>query len=248
MQLDVLWPNIVIFFAWMLGGVVGGATGIGAIMVTMPILTTVLPPNNAVLISCIISLYGCTHLAIAYRRDCVWTDIRALGIGIVPGCILGVLALKVASVKTLELMISVMLATFVLLRLFRKVAGYRLPDSTPLGIAAGTACGFVAGSVAMVGAPLGIYALLRHWEPNRARGNMSGVYILTSLGAVVMQALSGLYTMEIFRIALVGMAGCALGQFAGVRLGRNITGAIFDRVIIAFLAVAAMLLFGRAVS
>lgn len=248
MQPDVVWLNIVIFFAWMLGGVVGGATGIGTIMVTMPIMTTVIAPGDAVLISCLIGLCGCTHLAIAYRKDSVWTDIRDLSIGIVPGCALGVLALKVASVMALELMISAMLTAFVLLRLFHKAARYRLPDSPPLGIAAGAVCGFVASSVAMVGAPLGIYTLLRQWEPNRARGNMSVVYIFTSLGAVMMQTLSGLYTKELLQITLVGMAGCFLGQFAGVRLGRNIRGEVFNRVIIAFLAIAAMVLFGRAVS
>ncbi|MCH5276795.1 MAG: sulfite exporter TauE/SafE family protein [Desulfovibrionaceae bacterium] len=244
---DTVWISVVVFVGWMLGGIVGGATGVGSIMVAMPILTTVLPAGEAVLISCLIGVYGCMHLALAYRRDCVWPDIRALGIGIVPGCVIGVLALKLASVRTLELMISAMLAVFVLLRLFRKATTYRLPESTVLGAAAGTVCGFVASSVAMVGAPLGIYALLRHWEPDRARGNMSVIYIFTSLGAVTMQALSGLYTMELLRISLAGIAGCALGQFAGVRLGRNIKEELFNRLILTFLAVAALVLCVRAV-
>lgn len=248
MQLDIVWVSAVVFAAWMCGGVVGGATGIGTVMIAMPILTTVLSPSDAVLISCLISLYGCIHLAIAYRRDSVWADIRALGIGIVPGCILGVLTLKVASVRTLELMVSVMLAVFVLLRLSRKTATYRLPESTAVGVVAGTVCGFVTSSVAMVGAPLGVYVLLRQWEPNRARGNMSIVYVFTSLGAVAMQAFAGLYDMTLLRIALAGMAGCALGQCVGVRVGRNMKSKVFDQLIIAFLAIAALILCIRAMN
>ena len=54
--------------------------------------------------------------------------------------------------------------------------------------------------------------------------------------------------MALLRIALVGMAGCSLGQFAGVRLGRNIRGETFGRLIVVFLAIAAVVLFIRAVS
>ena len=246
--MDNVWVNTAVFVGWLLGGIIGGATGIGAIMIAMPILTMVLAPGDAVLVSCLVGLYGCIHLALAYRRDCKWADIRDLGIGVVPGCVVGVLALKIASVRSLELMISVMLAVFVLLRLLRGTARQRLPESAPLGVAAGAACGFVAASVAMVGAPLGIYALLRQWEPNRARGNMSVLYVFTGVGAVAMQAFSGLYDMALLRIALVGMAGCSLGQFAGVRLGRNIRGETFGRLIVVFLAIAAVVLFIRAVS
>ena len=120
--MDNVWVNTAVFVGWLLGGIIGGATGIGAIMIAMPILTMVLAPGDAVLVSCLVGLYGCIHLALAYRRDCKWADIRDLGIGVVPGCVVGVLALKIASVRSLELMISVMLAVFVLLRLFRGTA------------------------------------------------------------------------------------------------------------------------------
>lgn len=135
--MDNVWVNTAVFVGWLLGGIIGGATGIGAIMIAMPILTMVLAPGDAVLVSCLVGLYGCIHLALAYRRDCKWADIRDLGIGVVPGCVVGVLALKIASVRSLELMISVMLAVFVLLRLFRGTARQRLPESAPLGVAAG---------------------------------------------------------------------------------------------------------------
>ena len=85
--MDNVWVNTAVFVGWLLGGIIGGATGIGAIMIAMPILTMVLAPGDAVLVSCLVGLYGCIHLALAYRRDCKWADIRDLGIGVVPGCV-----------------------------------------------------------------------------------------------------------------------------------------------------------------
>ena len=62
---DGLMVYLVVAVAWMVGGVIGGATGIGAIMVAMPIMTTVLSPGEAVLVSCLTGLYGTMHLSIA---------------------------------------------------------------------------------------------------------------------------------------------------------------------------------------
>ena len=41
--------------AWFAGGVVGGATGLGSVMVAMPLMTAFLSPGDAVLVSCIVS-------------------------------------------------------------------------------------------------------------------------------------------------------------------------------------------------
>lgn len=46
--MDNVWVNTAVFVGWLLGGIIGGATGIGAIMIAMPILTMVLAPGDAV--------------------------------------------------------------------------------------------------------------------------------------------------------------------------------------------------------
>lgn len=231
---------------WGIGGVVGGATGIGTIMVAMPLVTTVLSPGDAVLVSCLTGLYGTVHLAYSYRKACSWKDIRELVIGAVPGCVLGALVLRVASMQTLQLMVCFMLVCFITMQFFRKAASYRLPDYRAAGIGAGLVCGFVSGSVAMVGAPLGIYVFMKHWSPDRARGNMSMFYVFTGIASVASQAAAGLYTMTLFQISIAGVVGCFIGQVAGVRLGRRINQQVFQRIVLGVLALAAVILFARA--
>lgn len=244
--MDFFWTCFMVGLGWCFGGVVGGATGIGTIMVAMPLMTAVLSPGDAVLVSCLTGLYGTVHLSYSYRKSCCWREIRDLVVGAVPGCFLGALVLRVASMQTLQLMVCAMLACFIAMQYFHKAASYRLPDSTLIGIAAGFACGFVSGSVAMVGAPLGIYVLMKHWSADRARGNMSVFYVFTSVASVLSQAFAGLYTMTLFQVSLAGVAGCFLGQIAGVRLGRRINQQLFQRIVLGFLALAAVILFARA--
>ncbi|MBR3881247.1 MAG: sulfite exporter TauE/SafE family protein [Mailhella sp.] len=245
--MEFAWICFVVALGWFLGGIVGGSTGIGAIMVAMPLLTAVLSPLEAVLVSCLVGVYATLHMAWAYRKSCCWKDIRDLVVGSVPGCVLGGLVLKIASMQTLQLMVCFMLVCFVTMQMFRRFASYRLPESSVIGMAAGSVCGFVSASVAMVGAPLGIYVLLKGWDPDRARGNMSGFYVFTSAGAAIMQASAGLYTMPLFQIALAGIVGCFAGNVVGVWLGRRVDQVLFKRIVLAFLAFAAVTLFWRAV-
>ena len=245
--METICGYLVIAFAWVIGGFIGGATGIGGIMVAMPIMTMVLTPSEAVLISCLTGLFGTMHLSYAYRKFCSWKDIRELVLGGIPGCVLGALVLRVASMQLLQLMVCAMLVCFLSMQFFRKTASWRLTESTITGLIAGVICGFVSGSVAMVGAPLGIYVLLKHWSPDRARGNMSVFYAFTGVASVISQAAAGLYTPPLFPMALAGVIGCAIGQVAGVKIGRRINQQLFYKIVLVFLSVAAIMLFVRAV-
>lgn len=93
--MDFVWTCLMVALGWFFGGIVGGATGIGTIMIAMPMTTAMLSPSDAVLLSCLTGLFGTVHLAYSYRKACSWTDIRDIVIGSVPGCILGALILRV---------------------------------------------------------------------------------------------------------------------------------------------------------
>ncbi len=98
-----------------------------------------------------------------------------------------------------------------------------------------------------MGALLGIYVLLRGWEPNEARGNMSVVFAVTTIFTVATQLMSGMYTMDLLKLSVIGMAGACCGNLIGVRVGR-----IFDRqrltkIILVFLTIFAFSLFMRGI-
>ena len=236
----------VVTLGWFAGGIVGGATGMGSVMVAMPILMTVFPAGDAVLISCLCALFGNIHLIMVYHKLANAKDVRELILGCIPGSLLGTLVLKFAPVQMLELMVCAMLVCFIVMRCRSGASAYRLPKSNAIGIGAGVVSGFVHSSVALSGAPLGIYALLRQWEPDRVRGNFSIFFFLASLGTVGSQALAGLYRAELFPLALAGIIGCAAGQHAGVHIGRHIDRQLFQRIIVVFLVLTTVVLLIRA--
>jgi len=245
--MNEFWVCAAVALGWGIGGVSGGATGLGAIMIAMPILTLVLTIQEAVLVSCIIGLFGAFQMVAVYYRHCVWKDLREMAVGAVPGCLVGSLALAAVPLRILQLMVCVMLACFIGMQLFRRAAAYTLPESCSLNILAGLISGFVNASVAMVGAPLGIYVLLRHWPPDKAKGTMSVFYLFAALLSVAGQAAGGLYTGRLLFLSLFGIAGCFAGTVVGIRLSRHIDQQLFQKLVLFFLAVCAILLFVKAV-
>lgn len=233
---------------WAAGGVVGGATGMGTLMIAMPVLTLFLTPADAVLASCITSFFAAGQLAWVYRRDFCGKDVRDLFVGSLPGSLLGCHVLQIASMQVLQLMVCAILACFVLLQLFRGSATCRLPDSTLAGLCGGAVCGFVGTSVGMNGAPLGTYVLLKGWDPARARANMVMFSSLSFLVTMALQGSSGMYDGRLFLLAAAGVAGCLAGQSAGVRLGRHLDMVLFRRIVLGFLVLAAVTLFWRAMA
>ena len=237
---------LVVALAWLFGGFVGAATGVGGVMTAMPLLTLALFPADAVLVACLVGVFGALQLTVAYRRFCSWKDLRELVFGAVFGCVAGAWVLKAVSVQSLQFMVCAMIALFVIMQMFPRLSGFHLSESPAWGVAAGVVSGFVNSSVAMVGIPLGIYALLKHWTPDRSRGNMSVFYLLSGVVTVCIQAGMGLYTQDILKASLAGMAGVFLGGVLGIRAGRRIDQKLFRRAVLAFLILAAAILFMRA--
>ncbi len=217
-------------------------------MLSMPLLLALFSPSDAVLLSSIMGVAATPQMAWMYRRHSSFRDIAYLVIGCIPGCMLGGIVLKLAPMHVLQLLICAMLFCFVGLQCVRRVAAWKLPEGRAIDILAGVACGFASTSMSMSGVPLSIYVLLRHWEPDRARGNMSLFYVFTVGGAVLTQAGAGLYRLELFKLAAAGIAGTAAGQYLGYLLGRHVDQVLFRRIVIAFLGVAACVLMWRALS
>ncbi len=244
--MEAFWANLVVAIGWFLGGIVGAATGIGGVMAAMPLLTLVLNPAKAVLVSCIVGVFGSAQLTVAYRKYCTQKDILELLLGAVPGCFLGTWVLRIASMHFLQVMVCLMILLFIFIRLVPKIANYQLPEHAIFGFLAGIATGFVNASVAMMGVPLGIYVLLKHWSPDRARGNMSVIYLFSGIVTVSFQFAAGLHSVDLLVTSLSGMAGAYAGQVLGIKIGRHINQNVFQRIVVIFLSVAALILFVQA--
>ena len=250
--MDGSWVYAMTALGWFLGSIVSGAVGVGAAMTAMPLLLLVLAPNDVVLVSSMVGVPLSIHLMWAYRASCCWNDMKWLILGCIPGTMLGALTLKVISLQALQILMGGMLIAFIIFQLFlrqtlmRKEANI-LPDTVPVKLLAGGVCGFACGSVAIPGAPLGIYVLLKGWNADRSRGNMSIFHPMALIWSVASQATAGLYTVEIFKMASCCIVTCLIGQTLGFYLGRFIDQKLFQRIILLFLAASALALLWRSI-
>jgi uncharacterized membrane protein YfcA len=236
---------ICVVVGWFLGGFTSGVAGFGAMMVALPILTLGLPPSQAVLVSCIVGAPSCAHLAWLYHKDVVWSDMRGLWAGCIPGCVAGAYVLKIVPMHYLQLAISLMIASFVVLQLVREKSTWRLPDSRASLLITGLASGFTNSSISVPGVPIGIFVVLKRWDKDRARGAMSMLFFLSTWVTMVSQWYVGLYSLDLLYMALGGIVISFLGQDLGYRVGRHLNQKTFVRFMLIFLSCAAAILFSK---
>jgi len=234
------------FAGWALAGVAGGAAGVGTGMTAMPLLILLLQPADVILVATLGGFGAALHLTYAYRASFRWNDMKPLFMGSLPGIAAGALTLKAVSVPVLQLLLGFVLLSFIVFQFLRGRRLFTLPESPLTGLAAGFACGFTSASVAIPGAPLGVYVILRGWDTDRSRGNMSLYFVFIMGLSVLAQAMAGLCTMRILSIGLACAAGSMLGQCMGVRLGRGMDTSALHLLILFFICASAFMLLWRA--
>lgn len=231
-----------VFIGWVVGGFVSGVSGFGAMMLALPILSLGLAPLDAILTCCIVAGPCSAQLGWLYRRHVHWDDMKWLWISCIPGCILGTLTLKVVPASRLQIGIGLMIAVFLAMQAFGARAAWRLPDSRMSLVVTGVTSGFAGSSVSIPGVPIGIFVLLKQWDKDRARGAMGMFFLLCTWITITAQFAAGLYTADLMKISVVGVAGCLIGQELGYRVGKRINQSMFVRFAFCFLACSAIML------
>ena len=238
---------ILVFIGLLLGGFTSGVAGFGIMMIALPILTLGLPITDAVLVCCIIGVLTAVQLAWLYHRFANWSDVKMMWLGCVPGCIAGAYTLKIIPMSILQMAISVAIVCFLLLQLLREKSSWRLPDSRFSLIFTGAASGFASSTVSLVGVPIGIFILLKGWDKDRSRATMSMLFIVCGWVTFFSQWSAGLYTADLFKLAVSGVVAALIGQELGFKAGRYLNQKMFIRFVLFFLSIAAVTLFYKSI-
>ena len=245
--MESFWIYAAMFLGWALAGVAGGAAGIGTGMTAMPLLLLLLQPSDVILVATLGGFGAALHLTWSYRASFRWADMKPLFLGSLPGIAAGALTLKAVSVPALQLLLGFVLLSFIVFQFLRGRRLFKLPESSSVGLTAGFLCGFTSASVAIPGAPLGVYVMLRGWDADRSRGNMSLYFVFIMGLSVLAQAMAGLCSVRILSIGLACAAGSMLGQSMGVRLGRGMDTSVLHMFILFFICASAFMLLWRAI-
>ena len=225
-QILLLTGGIITFCA----ATVAGTTGFGYGLVSVPLLTLLLPPRLVVpavtthifLLSLLILLEVIKNVDL--RR--IW-PLMATGLIGMP---LGLYVLLVLSEGALRMIIGVVIVLFalaLLLGLNLEIRNEKLALA-PVGMASG----LLASGIAMAGPPVILFFSNQGMPKQVFRANLAAYFVFLNSVTIPAHAASGLITGEVVRNALLFLPTLVVGMVLGSFFSRRVPEAQFRRVVL----------------
>ncbi|MBD5627743.1 MAG: sulfite exporter TauE/SafE family protein [Desulfovibrio sp.] len=231
---------------WLLAGVVTGLTSFGGNLFAVPLITLAMPPREAILFGTLAGSAIFLGMAVVYLRHILWRETAILTVSALGGIPLGVWFLANAGARALLLAAAGALSLFLL---WQFAAGllHRRERPLPLWCAApfGLLSGIMMSAVSFGGAPLVLYAFLRHWQNAETLGTVNAVSIAIMAFAIPWLAHKGLFAGELPLLGLAGSLAAFVGIGVSVPLARRLETGFFRLLLLGMLVLSAIMLFWR---
>lgn len=205
-------------FAVTLAGLVRGFSGFGSALVYMPLASLVLSPAEAVAVIVVVDLIGpLANIPNALRTGSP-KEIGALGIGLVPGLAIGLVALFLIPPEAFRWAVSLLaLATVAAL-----VSGWqwRGRRDAPATLAVGFLSGIVGGATALPGPPVVLYYMASPLPIAVIRANLTMFLVSVDLALICFLLATSSLTWATATLSLVLLLPFSLANGIGSALFR----------------------------
>jgi uncharacterized membrane protein YfcA len=213
------------------------AAGFGFGLAAVPLLSIVLSPHEAVVVS--LTLATLTNTAQA------WSGRRVADRRVVARLLLGAAAgLPVGLVLFLGLgdaVLGVVIGVAVLVAVVVIALGLDLRHAGPgLDVAGGLVAGALTMSSGVNGPPLVFVLQARHFDQHRFRATITTVFVALDVVSVVVFAITGDLDGPLLAAVAVALPGLAVGAAVGIALRRHLDAARFRVLVLVLLTVAGL--------
>lgn len=215
-----------------------GFSGFGAALIFMPLASTVAPPRTVAALLLIIDLIAAAPLAPAAWKQADRAAVALMAVGALITVPIGTYALtRLDPVTTRWIIIGFVTVLLVLL-----ISGWRYHGKghPALSIGIGGLAGFCSGLAQTGGPPIVAYWLGRPIASTVARANIVLYFAFTDIISFATYSVSGILSVEVFKLALIVGPVYALGLFIGSRLFGVASETLFRRVCYSLIALAAI--------
>jgi uncharacterized membrane protein YfcA len=225
-----------------LAGLVHGYSGFGGALLMVPLLSLLLRPVDAVVVTTVAAVIGQLPVTRQAIRQASWTDCAPFLIGIVPGMSVGILLLVDSDVGLLRRFVG--MSTLAAAITIAVGWAYRGPRGSAISGAFGALCGFLAGATGQGGPVAVTYFMAAPLEPRKQRGSIVAVVTGMVMVTFVAQVLSGAVTTRTLLLGLVMGFPLLAAVYAGSRLFERLPKQNYRRatLLLLFLAGVAALL------
>jgi len=217
------------------------AMGFGNALIAMPLLILLVGVKTAAPLVGLLGLLIAVLMLMGAWRNIDFQDAWRLVLSTLVGIPVGLYFLISMPERYVRVVLGVVLIAFGLYNLF----GLRLPRIQRQGFALifGFFAGILGGAYNSNGPPVVIYGVMRDWPPEKFRATLQGYFLVTAVGIVAGQGISGLWTGEVLELILISLPAVVLGVVLGCWVARRIPAECFDRLLNAFLVLVGGLMF-----
>lgn len=210
-------------------------SGFGFSLLSVPIMTLVVSPRDAVIISTLLGTVSTTTQAILDRAHRDWSLARRLAVAAYLGMPLGFLVFVVVSESVLRMVLGVVVisATFLLARGFTLREDTRVVDWL-MGFVSGT----LSTSTSTNGPPLVFLMQARGMKPEVFRSTLNTVFALSNIGALTLFIAAGKVDSRSLVGVLVALPALGLSLTVGYRLRPLIHGDRFRKIVLGMLVLS----------
>lgn len=231
------------FVALLVGLSKGGLGGTAGALAT-PLMALVMPADQVIGLMLPILMIADVFAVASHWKRWDWRMVAWMLPGAVVGVTLGTFFIKNAPTETLRLTLAIIVLIFVAYkllekRLFRDVV-YQPHDGH--GILAGTVAGFSSSLAHTGGPPVSIYLLLRRVEPRTFNATSALFFAILNWIKVPYYFYAGLFDFAQMQSMIWLLPLLPLGVWGGKILADRFSHETFERVIVGFLVVTAVLL------
>lgn len=233
------WLTLLTVAITMAASLVVGITGFGFGLVATPLLATLMPLSEAVVLVTVASLPLMIQNAATVRTTIPWRDIWPLLITSLPASALGTVVLAHADTSLLRIVLAAvtLLGCLVVIWVPKRVLINR---AFPWAYLAGLLGGFTGGAVAAGGPPVVLYCLLRGWEKGRVKALLSIYFFFTTIWRLIQLLLNHLVPWPVGRLGLLLIVPAMGVCYLGTLLFRRMSTTVFRNATIALLVVMAI--------
>lgn len=228
------------------GAFTQGLTGFGSALVAMPLLVLFVDIHTAVALCVLNGLVITSFLSLQLKSHLDWQKIRPLLIGCLPGVVVGTLFLKNARESLFFLLLGLLLILYSLYRLFLKPEPRKLAGSW--GIVAGFLTGTISGAFSAGGPPTIIYTTLTGWTKHEIKANLSLFFFMGGILTVLSHLLSGITTVEVFKLFVYDLPAVVVGVWSGSLLYRRFATEGYIRLVLIGLLLMGVVMLHTALS
>jgi uncharacterized membrane protein YfcA len=214
-------------------------SGFGFALVATPLMTLVIDPKNAVIISFLLGMAAGLMVLSQVRRHVDTRKVFYLGLGAVPGIVLGTYVLISLSSNTIKLWIAIVVLVSTIPMLLGRSIHF---THDKIGcLCTGMVGGVLSASTSMGGPPVVLYLLNQGLPKEKFVATITTYFMVTGVVSLISLSIAGVMTGEALMYAVLMLPVTYLGSYLGVRVLPLINARLFKIMTTGIVIVTALI-------